>query len=105
CSYAPNSKSGQDTSGIKVKGTIHWVSVGHAKKAEIRLYDRLFQTENPAAAADFREVINPESLQIIQQAYIEEDLVNAAVGTGYQFIRLGYYTLDKNSNTDKLIFN
>jgi len=105
CSYAPNSKSGEDTSGIKVKGTIHWVSVGHAKKAEIRLYDRLFQTENPAAAADFREVINPESLQIIQQAYIEEDLANAALGTGYQFIRLGYYTLDKNSGTDKLIFN
>lgn len=105
CTYAPNSKSGQDTSGIKVKGTIHWVSVGHAKKAEIRLYDRLFQTENPAAAADFREVINPDSLQIIQQTYIEEDLANAALGTGYQFIRLGYYTLDKNSNADKLIFN
>ena len=105
CRYAPDSKSGEDTSGIKVKGTIHWVSVAHAKKAEIRLYDRLFQTENPAAAEDFREVINPNSLQIIPQAFIEPDLANATLGTGYQFIRLGYYTLDKNANQDKLTFN
>ena len=106
CEYAPNSKSGEDTSGIKVKGTIHWVSVPHAKEAEVRLYDRLFQDENPAAAEDFKASINPDSLQIIEKAYIEPDLANAEVGKGYQFIRLGYFTLDsKHTTADKLVFN
>ncbi|SEF82440.1 glutamine--tRNA ligase/YqeY domain fusion protein [Sphingobacterium lactis] len=106
CEYAPNSKSGEDTSGIKVKGTIHWVSVAHAKEAEVRLYDRLFQDENPAAAEDFKASINPDSLQIIEKAYIEPDLANAEVGKGYQFIRLGYFTLDsKHTTADKLVFN
>lgn len=106
CEYAPNSKSGEDTSGIKVKGTIHWVSVAHAKEAEVRLYDRLFQDENPAAAEDFKASINPDSLQIIEKAYIEPDLANAEVGKGYQFIRLGYFTLDsKYTTVDKLVFN
>lgn len=106
CDYVPNSKSGEDTSGMKVKGTIHWVSVAHAKEAEVRLYDRLFQDENPAAAEDFKESINPDSLQIIEKAYIEPDLANAELGKGYQFIRLGYFTLDnKMSTADKLVFN
>jgi len=106
CDYVPNSKSGEDTSGMKVKGTIHWVSVAHAKEAEVRLYDRLFQDENPAAAEDFKESINPDSLQIIEKAYIEPDLANAELGKGYQFIRLGYFTLDnKMSKEDKLVFN
>lgn len=106
CDYVPNSKSGEDTSGMKVKGTIHWVSVAHAKEAEVRLYDRLFQDENPAAAEDFKESINPNSLQIIEKAYIEPDLANAELGKGYQFIRLGYFTLDnKMSKEDKLVFN
>lgn len=106
CEYAPNSKSGEDTSGIKVKGTIHWVSVPHAKEAEVRLYDRLFHDENPAAAEDFKASINPDSLQIIEKAYIEPDLANAEVGKGYQFIRLGYFTLDsKHTTADKLVFN
>lgn len=106
CEFAPNSKSGEDTSGIKVKGTIHWVSVAHAKEAEVRLYDRLFQDENPAAAEDFKASINPDSLQIIEKAYIEPDLANAEVGKGYQFIRLGYFTLDsKHTTADKLVFN
>lgn len=106
CDYVPNSKSGEDTSGMKVKGTIHWVSVAHAKEAEVRLYDRLFQDENPAAAEDFKESINPDSLQIIEKAYIEPDLAHAELGKGYQFIRLGYFTLDnKMSKEDKLVFN
>ncbi|GAA4145579.1 glutamine--tRNA ligase/YqeY domain fusion protein [Sphingobacterium kyonggiense] len=106
CDYVPNSKSGEDTSGMKVKGTIHWVSVAHAQEAEVRLYDRLFQDENPAAAEDFKESINPDSLQIIEKAYIEPDLANAELGKGYQFIRLGYFTLDnKMSKEDKLVFN
>lgn len=105
CTYLPNSKSGEDTSGLKVKGTIHWVSVAHAKKAEIRLYDRLFNDENPAAAENFKESINPESLQIIKEAYIEPDLTHAEAGKGYQFIRKGYYTLDTLSTANHLVFN
>ncbi|PVH24154.1 glutamine--tRNA ligase/YqeY domain fusion protein [Sphingobacterium corticibacter] len=103
--YLPNSKSGEDTSGLKVKGTIHWVSVPHAKTVEVRLYDRLFQDENPAAAEDFRASINPESLQIVEQAYVEPDLANAELGRGYQFIRMGYYTLDTKSTPEHLVFN
>src|SRR5690606_16127366 len=105
CTYAPNSKSGEDTSGLKVKGTIHWVSAPHAKEAEVRLYDRLFQLENPAAEEDFKASINPNSLQIIQTAYIEPDLANVESGKGYQFIRLGYFTLDTKSTSEKLVFN
>ena len=106
CDYVPNSKSGEDTSGMKVKGTIHWVSVPHAKEVEVRLYDRLFQDENPAAAEDFKSSINPNSLQIIDKAFVEPDLANAEIGKGYQFIRLGYFNLDnKNTTADKLVFN
>ncbi len=105
CNYIPNSKSGEDTSGLKVKGTIHWVSVPHAKEAEVRLYDRLFQVENPAAEEDFKASVNPNSLTIINKAYIEPDLVKAEPGKGYQFIRMGYFTLDTKSTADQLVFN
>jgi glutaminyl-tRNA synthetase len=106
CSYLPESKSGADTSELKVKGTIHWVSVAHAKTAEVRLYDRLFQVEDPSNEdGDFKEYLNPDSLQILPQAYIENDLSTAIPGKGYQFIRKGYFTLDKHSTTDKLVFN
>lgn len=105
CTYVPTSKSGEDTSGLKVKGTIHWVSVPHAKEAEVRLYDRLFNDEDPMAAEDFKSSINPNSLTVIDKAYIEPDLINAVAGTGYQFIRLGYFTLDTQSNSNKLVFN
>ena len=106
CTYIPESKSGEDTSGINVKGTIHWVSVKHAVSAEVRLYDRLFRVEDPGnEERDFKEYINTESLQIIPNAYIEKDLANAEMGRGYQFIRKGYYTLDKDSSEQKLVFN
>ena len=106
CTYIPESRSGTDTSGINVKGTIHWVSVPHAKTAEVRLYDRLFRVEDPAnEEGDFKEYINPESLHVIQNAYIEADLAEALPGKGYQFIRKGYFTLDKHSTPDKLVFN
>ncbi|MFB5945359.1 glutamine--tRNA ligase/YqeY domain fusion protein [Albibacterium profundi] len=104
CSYVPESKSGEDTSGLKVKGTIHWVSVPHAKTAEVRLYDRLFQVEDPAAEPDFKSTLNPDSLTIID-AFIEPDLLNADTKRGYQFIRKGYFTLDKLSSDEKLVFN
>jgi len=106
CTYIPESKSGQDTSDIKVKGTIHWISVPHAKTAEIRLYDRLFRVEDPGnSEEDFTELLNPESLQVISSAYIEPDLEEASMGKGYQFIRKGYFTLDRDSKPGSLVFN
>jgi glutaminyl-tRNA synthetase len=106
CEYIPESKSGSDTSGINVKGTIHWVSQIHAATTEVRLYDRLFKVENPAAEeGDFLDYINHDSLQIISKAYIEPSLLDAELGQAFQFIRKGYFVLDKNSNSDKLIFN
>ncbi len=106
CSYIPESKSGNDTSGINVKGTIHWVSAPHAKTAEIRLYDRLFRVEDPSnEEGDFKEYINPDSLEVIKNVYIEQDLSRAVPGKGYQFIRKGYFTLDTDSTPDHLIFN
>lgn len=106
CSYLPESKSGEDTSGINVKGTIHWVSTKHAKHAEIRLYDRLFSSESPdGEEGDFKDYLNPNSMEVIQGAYIEPYLANADVDSRYQFIRKGYYCLDKDSSPDRLIFN
>ena len=106
CTYIPESKSGSDTSGIHVKGTIHWVSVAGAKTAEIRLYDRLFRVEDPSnEEGDFKEYINPDSLTVIKNAFIEPDLANARPGFGYQFIRKGYFSLDIDSSPDHLVFN
>jgi glutaminyl-tRNA synthetase len=106
CTYIPESRSGNDTSAINVKGTIHWVSVPHAKTAEVRLYDRLFKVEDPSnEEGDFKEYLNPDSLHIIPTAYIEADLTNVVPGKGYQFIRKGYFTLDKHSTPEKLVFN
>ncbi len=104
--YFPNSKSGQDTSGIVVKGTIHWVSVLHALGAEVRLYDRLFKVENPAnEEGDFKDYMNPDSLQVIANAYIEPALREAKFSEGYQFIRKGYFVLDEDSSEEKIVFN
>ncbi len=106
CTYFPESRSGNDTSEIHVKGTIHWVSVAHAKTAEVRLYDRLFRVDDPSNEdGDFKEYLNPDSLQIIPKAYIEPDLANAKTGTGYQFMRKGYFTPDKHSTPEHLVFN
>lgn len=106
CTYIPESKSGNDTSGIHVKGTIHWLSVPHAKSAEVRLYDRLFRVEDPSnEEGDFKDYLNPDSLQVIPTAYIEPDLEYAEVGKGYQFIRKGYFTLDADTTDGKLVFN
>lgn len=106
CTYIPESKSGNDTSGINVKGTIHWVSVQHAKTAEIRLYDRLFTSETPDAEdGDFKDYLNPESLTVLPNAYIEPALAHADLDSRYQFIRKGYFCLDKDSTSEKLVFN
>ncbi len=105
CSYIENSKSGQDTSGISVKGTIHWVSIAEAIEAEVRLYDRLFKVEDPSSEeGDFKEYINSDSLQTIT-AYVEPSLKDATIGTRYQFLRKGYFSLDEDSTDSKLVFN
>jgi glutaminyl-tRNA synthetase len=106
CTYFPESKSGSDTSGLVTKGVIHWVSVPHAANAEVRLYDRLFKVENPSSEeGDFKDYINPNSLEIITNAFIEPSLKKATADMRYQFIRKGYFCLDKDSTPEKLVFN
>lgn len=105
CSYIPSSKSGADESGLKVKGVLHWVSIADARKAEIRVYDRLFKVENPAEEeGDFKDFINENSLKT-QEAWVEPSLGSATLDTRYQFIRKGYYVLDPASTPEHLIFN
>lgn len=106
CTYLPETKSGSNASGVTVKGTIHWVSAAHAAVAEVRLYDRLFKAEDVASTGgDLTDHINPDSLQVIRQAYIEPSLQQARPSVPYQFIRKGYFCLDKNSTPAHLIFN
>jgi glutaminyl-tRNA synthetase len=105
-SYLPESKSGNDTSGMKVKGTIHWLSASQAKTAEIRLYDRLFRVEDPAGAeGDFTDQLNPDSLQTIPRAFIEPSLAGAGPGEAFQFLRKGYFCVDRDATPDKQVFN
>ncbi len=106
CTYLPESISGNDTTGIHVKGTIHWVSAAHAGTAEVRLYDRLFKSEDPSnEEGDFKDHINPGSLQVITNAYIEPYLKSADNTVPYQFLRKGYFCIDKDSTPAHLIFN
>ena len=108
CTYDPKSKSGSGTeeSLRKVKGTLHWVSVAHALKAEVRLYDRLFTDESPDTHKDkdFMEFINPDSLKVIT-GYLEPSLSEAKSGDRFQFQRLGYFCVDPDSTNQKLVFN
>lgn len=107
CSYFPESKSGQDTSGLKVKGTLHWVEASHAVTAEIRDYERLFTVPEPAADEDidFLSFVNKDSLKINVSAKVEPSLLGAAPGQTYQFLRQGYYCKDKDSRSDLPVFN
>ena len=106
--YFENSKSGSDTSGIKAKGTLHWVEATNAIDAEVRLYDRLFSDENPDGhkGRDFTEFLNPDSLKILKDCKLEPSLATAQPGMTYQFIRLGYFTPDlRYSTSGALLFN
>lgn len=110
CTYFPESKSGEDTSGLSPKGTIHWVNAATAVEAEVRLYDRLFRVENPAdESGDFKEYLNPASMEVVQ-AYLEPALAEVASDYAdgiprYQFLRKGYFAVDKDSTPEKVIFN
>ncbi len=106
CNYFPESRSGSDTSGISVKGVIHWVSAPQAIRCELRMYDRLFIPEDPSnAEGDFKDHINPNSLEVISNAYAEPELRKAKVGDKFQFIRKGYFCMDPDSTEKNPVFN
>lgn len=106
CEYDPQSKSGMEGANRKVKGTLHWLSVNHCVKAEVRLYDRLFSVENLSAdERDFRELLNPDSLQILKECYVEPYTIEHTENRYLQFQRIGYFTYDKNFTKEHPVFN
>ncbi|HLS91566.1 MAG TPA: glutamine--tRNA ligase/YqeY domain fusion protein [Limnochordia bacterium] len=105
CTYDPESRGGWTTDGRKVRGTLHWVSAAHAIKAEVRLYDHLFLTEDPEEGGDFMANLNPNSLVVLPECLIEPSVANASVGDRFQFLRHGYFCVDPDSTPEKLVFN
>ena len=105
CTHDPNTKSGMPDANRKVKGTIHWVSAAHAVQAEVRVYDRLFRSENPEEAGSFLDDLNPDSLETIADARVEPSVAAAADGSRFQFERLGYFAVDPDSTPAKPVFN
>jgi glutaminyl-tRNA synthetase len=108
CTYDPASRGGNSPDGRKVKSTIHWVSIPHAISAEIRLYDKLFSKSDPYDLEEGQDVLdnlNPNSLEILPSAKLEPSLTNAGVGDSFQFERVGYFCLDRDSTTGNLVFN
>ena len=106
CEYDPESRSGLAGANRKVKGTLHWVSARHCLPAEVRLYDRLFNVENPAAdERDFRELLNPDSLTVLDNCYVEQYVAGLPAGTYLQFQRIGYFFADTHSAPGHLVFN
>ena len=107
CQYDPDTRRGRPPAGRKVKGIVHWVSVAHCVQAEIRLYDRLFSVANPLAdkRQDFRQLLNPDSLQVLPQSKLEASLATPKPATRYQFERLGYFCADTDDSTGNLIYN
>lgn len=108
CTYDPATRGGWSDDGRKVKGTIHWVSVKTALEARVNEYDHLFTRENPddlKEGEDYRDLLNPESLKVIDKCYIEPFVENAEPGNRFQFDRMGYFCVDKNSQRGNLVFN
>ncbi|MCP4470322.1 MAG: glutamine--tRNA ligase/YqeY domain fusion protein [Gammaproteobacteria bacterium] len=105
CTYDPQSRGGSSPDGRKVKGTIHWVSAHHAVSATVNLYDRLFTSTNPGAAADFHQALNPESLVVMPEAKLEPAIELTDNAIAYQFERLGYFISDYGSTSDNPVFN
>ncbi len=106
CTYDPKTRGGDSPDGRKVKATLHWVSARHAREAEVRLYTTLFSTPEPGAeSGDFRQEINPASLEVLSSAYVEPGLAGAIPGSRYQFERMGYFCVDPDATRDKLVFN
>ena len=106
CEYDPLSKSGLEGANRKVKGTLHWLSVDHCLPAEVRIYDRLFAVENPSASdKDFRELLNPDSLKVMKNCFVEQYAAEQQENRYLQFQRIGYFTYDKDSSKHHLVFN
>ena len=105
CTYDPESRGGNSPDGRKVKGTIHWVNANDCKQCEVRLYDRLFSAEEPGKNGDYFDDLNPDSLEVIENCLIEGGFENAKPGDTFQFMRNGYFCVDKDSTEDKLVFN
>jgi glutaminyl-tRNA synthetase len=108
CTYDPATRGGNAPDGRKVKSTIHWVSAAHALDAEVRIYDKLFTKEDPNQVEDGQEFtanLNPNSLEVIAQAKLEPSLASAPVGGRYQFERLGYFCVDRDSKPGRLVLN
>lgn len=106
--YDPASKGGESPDGRKVKGTLHWVSAKHCKDAQVRLYDRLFNVENPSdetGVKDFTEHLNPNSMIVLNNCKVTEDVINANAGDTFQFMRQGYFCIDKDTNDNKIVIN
>ena len=105
CTYDPETKGGNAPDGRKVKGTIQWVDANNCLTADVYKYDKLFLTANPGELEDYLENLNPDSLVILKDCKIDADLKDAKIGDSFQFMRNGYFTVDKNSTEDKMIFN
>jgi glutaminyl-tRNA synthetase len=105
CTYDPATRGGDAPDGRKVKATLHWVSAAHAVDAEVRLYDRLFKSEEPDKAGDFHDVLNPASLEVVTDAKVEPSAAETPAGTRFQFERLGYFTVDADTLPGKPVFN
>jgi glutaminyl-tRNA synthetase len=105
CTYDPATRGGDAPDGRKVKATLHWVSAAHALDVEVRLYDRLFNSEQPGAGHDYKADLNPASLEVLTHAKLEPGVAGAAPGTRYQFERLGYFCVDPDSTPGALVFN
>jgi glutaminyl-tRNA synthetase len=105
CTYDPATRGGDAPDGRKVKATLHWVSAAHAADAEVRLYDRLFKNAEPGKAGDYRDDLNPQSLDVVKDAKVEPSAAAAAAGTTFQFERLGYFCVDPDSQPGKPVFN
>ena len=108
CTYDPDSRGGMSKDGRRVRGTLHWVSAAHALEAEVRLYDRLFINEDPndvEAGADFKDYLNPNSLEILTSCRVEPGLAGAGPGSSHQFLRQGYFCVDPDSSAERLVFN
>ncbi len=108
CTYDPESRGGETPDGRKVKGTLHWVSANHCVPCEVRLYDRLFNVENPSdeeGVSSFADNLNPESLTVLDGCVIDESLKNVNIGDSFQFMRQGYFCVDKDSSDNKIVFN
>lgn len=104
--YDENSRSGMEGANRKVKGTLHWLSANHCLNAEVRLYDRLFSVEDPSAdERDFKELLNENSLTVMTNCYVEKFLEEKKPGDFLQFQRIGYFTMDKDTTTEKMVFN